>query len=56
MLTSFRLPESQYRLTQLHYDLRRVKGHGMLERDGKRYSYRLTAKGVDVALLFLFFC
>ncbi len=27
----------------------------MLERDGSRYAYRLTVKGVDVALLFLFF-
>jgi hypothetical protein len=25
------------------------------ERDGHRYAYRLTAKGLDVALLFLFF-
>src|SRR6188768_2549353 len=55
VLTSFRLPESQYSLNQLRYDLRRLKGHGILQRDGKRYSYRLTAKGVDVALLFLFF-
>jgi len=55
VLTSFRLPESQYSLNQLRYDLRRLRGHGLLQRDGKRYSYRLTAKGVDVALLFLFF-
>lgn len=55
VLTSFRLPESQYGLNQLRYDLRRLKGHGLLQRDGKRYAYRLTAKGVDVALLFLFF-
>ena len=27
----------------------------MLERDGTRYAYRLTPKGVQVALLFLFF-
>jgi hypothetical protein len=26
-----------------------------LERDGRRYAYRLSAKGVHVALLFLFF-
>jgi hypothetical protein len=55
VLTSFHLPESQYGLNQLRYDLRRLKGHGLLQRDGKRYAYRLTAKGVDVALLFLFF-
>ena len=27
----------------------------MLERDGSRYAYRLTTKGIQVALLFLFF-
>jgi hypothetical protein len=33
---------------------RSVKGHGLLERDGARYVYRLTPKGVQIALLFLF--
>jgi hypothetical protein len=42
-------------LNQLRYDLRKLKGHGLLERDGRRYRYLLTTKGVDVALLFLFF-
>ena len=32
-----------------------AKGHGLIERDGSRYAYRLTPKGVQVALLFLFF-
>jgi hypothetical protein len=41
-------------LNQLRYDLRKLKGHGLLERDGSRYAYQLTAKGVQVALLFLF--
>ena len=39
----------------MRYDLRKLKGHGLLERDGCRYAYRLTAKGVEVALLFLIF-
>src|SRR6202047_3953148 len=30
-------------------------GHRLLQRDGSRYAYRLTPKGVQVALLFLFF-
>ena len=34
---------------------RKLKGHALLERDGSRYAYRLTAKGVEVALLFLLF-
>jgi hypothetical protein len=42
-------------LNQLRYDLRKLKGHGLLERDGSRYAYRLTTKGIEVSLLFLFF-
>jgi hypothetical protein len=45
-------PPGLYGLNQLRYDLRKLKGHGLLQRDGRRYAYRLTAKGVDVALLF----
>jgi hypothetical protein len=55
VVTTFQLSPKQYGLNQLRYDLRKLKGHGLLERDGRRYAYRLTAKGVDVALLFLFF-
>ena len=44
-----------YGLNQLRYDLRKLKGHGLLERDGSRYAYRLSSKGIQVALLFLFF-
>src|SRR5258708_2223891 len=55
VLTTFQLSPKQYGLNQLRYDLRKLKGHGLLERDGRRYAYRLTAKGIDVALLFLFF-
>jgi hypothetical protein len=55
VLTSFHLSEQTYRLNQLRYDLRKLKGHGLLQRDGSRYAYRLTPKGVHVALLFLFF-
>jgi hypothetical protein len=55
VLTSFHLSETSYGLNQLRYDLRKLKGHGLLQRDGSRYAYRLTPKGVDVALLFLFF-
>jgi hypothetical protein len=54
-LTTFGLSERAYRLNQLRYDLRKLKGHALLERDGSRYAYRLTTKGVQVALLFLFF-
>ena len=53
--TTFDLSEKTYGLDQLRYDLRKLKGHGLIERDGSRYAYRLTQKGVQVALLFLFF-
>jgi len=42
-------------LNQLRYDLRKLKGRGLLQPDGRRYSYLLTPKGAHVALLFLFF-
>jgi hypothetical protein len=55
VLVTFHLSEKAYGLNQLRYDLRKLKGHGLLQRDGSRYAYRLTPKGVQVALLFLFF-
>src|ERR1700676_949010 len=55
ILQSFQLSEKAYGLNQLRYDLRKLKGHGLIERDGSRYAYRLTTKGVQVALLFLVF-
>ena len=55
VLTTFQLSAKSYGLNQLRYDLRKLKGHGLLKRDGRRYAYRLTQKGVQVALLFLFF-
>jgi hypothetical protein len=55
VLTAFQLSANAYGLNQLRYDLRKLKGHGLLQRDGRRYAYRLTDKGVQVALLFLFF-
>ncbi len=36
-------------------DLRKMRAHGLLERDGTRYAYRLTSKGAKVALLFVLF-
>ncbi len=55
VLTTFHLSAQNYGLNQLRYDLRKLKAHGLLQRDGRRYAYRLTEKGVQVALLFLFF-
>lgn len=50
-MTSFGLSDKRYGLNQLHYDLRKMRAHALLERDGSRYAYRLTDKGVKVALL-----
>jgi hypothetical protein len=55
VLTTFEFSANTYGLNQLRYDLRKLRGHGLLERDGRRYAYRLSAKGLQVALLFLFF-
>jgi hypothetical protein len=55
VLGTFQLSDRRYGINQLRYDLRKLKGHGLLQRDGSRYAYRLSSKGVQVALLFLFF-
>jgi len=52
---AFDLSLEAYTRTQLRYDLRKMKGHGLLERDGHRYCYRLTEKGKRVAAMFVLF-
>ncbi len=54
-MTGFQLSAERDGLNQLRYDLRKLKAHGLLQRDGRRYAYRLTDKGIRVALLFLLF-
>jgi hypothetical protein len=55
VLSSFGIPEENYRLPQLRYDLRKLKAHGLLERDGRRYAYRLTDNGIKTATMFVLF-
>src|SRR5258706_3205220 len=55
ILTAYGVTASRYGLNQLRYDLRKMKAHGLIERDGKRYAYRLTGKGAKVALTFVLF-
>jgi hypothetical protein len=55
VLTAFGITADRYGLNQLRYDLRKMKAHGLLERDGKRYAYRLSEKGTRVALMFVLF-
>ncbi len=53
ILTTFGL--SSYTLNQVRYDLRKLKAHGLIERENQRYCYRLTDKGTRAALLFVLF-
>ena len=55
ILAAFALTPTTYTLTQLRYDLRKLKAHGLIQRDGSRYAYQLTDKGRKVALLFVLF-
>jgi len=55
LLSSFQLTANQYTLTQLRYDLRKLKAHALLLRDGQHYAYHLTDKGIRVALMFVLF-
>ena len=55
VLTTYALAPSRYGLNQLRYDLRKMRAHGLLERDGRRYAYRLTDQGVKVAVLLVLF-
>jgi hypothetical protein len=53
--SAFSLSPQDYTLNQLRYDLRKMKGHGLLERVDKHYAYRLTEKGARVAAMFVLF-
>jgi hypothetical protein len=55
ILMSFGLSAKRYGLAQLRYDLRKLRAHALIQRDGTRYAYRLTDKGVKVATLFVLF-
>jgi hypothetical protein len=55
VLSTYALSAPTYRVAQLRYDLRKLKAHGLLQRHGHRYAYRLTVKGLKVALLFTLF-
>ena len=48
--TTFDLSDSAYRLNQLRYDLRELKGHG-LQRDGSCYAYVSPGRGSGRLLL-----
>jgi hypothetical protein len=55
VLAAFGLTADRYSRTQLRYDLRKLKAHGLLERLGRSYAYRLTEKGIRTGALFILF-
>ena len=52
---AFGLTTDTYSLTQLRYDMRKMKAHGLLQREGRSYCYRLTETGVKVAAMVVLF-
>jgi hypothetical protein len=55
ILGTFGLTASAYTITQLRYDLRKMKAHGLIDRIARGYRYCLTDKGTKAALLFILF-
>ena len=51
LLTRHRLTESDYRLTQLRYDLGKLRAHQLVERLGTSRRYHLTARGLKLGVL-----
>jgi hypothetical protein len=55
VLEAFAVTPEAYSLTQLRYDVRKLRAHGLLVREDRTYAYRLTEKGLKVAALFVLF-
>ena len=51
LLERHRLTEADYRLSQLRYDLGKLRAHGFVERIGRSRRYRLTARGLKLGVL-----
>jgi len=51
LLDQFSLKPSDYTLTQLRYDLRKLRLHGLIERIPHTYRYRFHSHGLKQALL-----
>ena len=51
LLERHRLAETDYRLSQLRYDLGKLRAHGFVERIGRSRRYRLTAPGLKLGVL-----
>src|SRR6266508_4322560 len=53
LLVRHRLTEAKYRLSQLRYDLGKLRAHGLVERLGTSRRYRLTPPGLKLGVLLL---
>ena len=51
LLARHRLTEAAYRLSQLRYDLGKLRAHGLVERLGTSRRYRLTVPGLKLGVL-----
>jgi hypothetical protein len=51
VLDAYNLKPKDYTLTQLRYDLRKLRLHGLIERVPKTYAYRFTSKGTKLSIL-----
>lgn len=51
LLDRHRLTETDYRLSQLRYDLGKLRAHGFVERIGRTRRYRLTERGLKLGVL-----
>jgi hypothetical protein len=51
LLACHRLTEADYRLSQLRYDLAKLRAHGLVERLGRTRRYRLTARGLKLGVV-----
>jgi hypothetical protein len=51
LLDAYNLKPKDYTLTQLRYDLRKFRLHGLIERVPKSYAYRFTSKGTKLSIL-----
>jgi len=48
---AYNVKPKDYTLTQLRYDLRKLRLHGLIERVPKTYAYRFTPKGTKLSIL-----
>jgi len=51
VLQAYQIKPKDYTLTQLRYDVRKLRLHGLIERVPKSHAYRFTPKGTKLSIL-----